>query len=375
MAEASSAAEGQHPSRYRRGRREEHPDLSVPLTLTVHRGTQQIGGSCIEIAHPDGDRLILDAGRPLDAPEGATGLLPASLDRTRPGTVLINHPHQDHWGLVEELPASWPIWTGSGSAKLIAVTGDVTRRPLTRTFETWDSGSGLFAIKPFTVTPILTDHSAFDTYMLLVEAAGKRLLYTGDFRRHGRKSALVDRLMAHPPAGIDVLLTEGTNLGSDKPVKTEDEIEHEFVELFARTKGRVFVSWSGQNIDRTVTIYRAAKRTGRTLAIDLYTADILDRVSGGTRLPRAGFPNLKVVVTAGLGSNYRSQGRRNFVERMVPYGISAKCLEGRRDVVMLRRGLIRDYQSAGVVPNANDAFNFSMWRGYLSEPYHSEALE
>jgi ribonuclease J len=76
----------------------------LTLTLTVHRGTQQIGGSCIEIAHPQGDRIILDAGRPLDAPEGATGLLPASLDRSRPATVLISHPHQDHWGLIEELP-------------------------------------------------------------------------------------------------------------------------------------------------------------------------------------------------------------------------------------------------------------------------------
>jgi len=347
----------------------------LTLTLTVHRGTQQIGGSCIEIAHPDGDRLILDAGRPLDAPEGATGLLPASLDRTRPATVLISHPHQDHWGLVEELPLTWPIWTGSASAKLIAVTGDVTRRPLARTFETWDSRSGPFAIGPFTVTPILTDHSAFDAYMLLVDGAGKRLLYTGDFRRHRRKSALVDRIMAQPPADIDVLLTEGTNLGSDKPVKTEDEIEHEFAELFARTKGRVFVSWSGQNIDRTVTIYRAAKRTGRTLAIDLYTADVLDRISEGTGVPRAGFPNLKVVVTRGLGGSYRSQSREDFIERLVPHGISAKRLEGSRDVVMLRRGLIHDYQRAGVVPTADDAFNFSMWRGYLSEPYHSEALE
>ena len=347
----------------------------MSLILTVHRGTQQIGGSCIEIAHPQGDRIILDAGRPLDAPEGATGLLPASLDRKRPATVLISHPHQDHWGLVEELPTAWPIWTGSGSAKLIAVTGDVTRRPLTRTFETWNSRSGPFAIGPFIVTPMLTDHSAFDAYMLLIEGAGKRILYTGDFRRHGRKSALVDRIMANPPADIDVLLTEGTNLGSDKPVKTENELEHDFVGLFDRTKGRVFVSWSAQNIDRTVTIYRAAKRTGRTLAIDLYTADVLDRISERTRLPRAGFPNLKIVVTGGLARYYREQGREDFVERMVPFGISAKRLEGGRDVVMLRRELLRDYQRAGVGPTADDAFNFSMWRGYLSNSYHSEPLD
>ena len=347
----------------------------MTLTLTVHRGTQQIGGSCIEITHPQGDRIILDAGRPLDAPDGATGLLPASLDRSRAATVLISHPHQDHWGLVGELPAAWPVWTGAGSAKLIAVTGDVTGRSLSRTFETWDSRSEPFAVGPFTVTPILTDHSAFDAYMLLIEGAEKRLLYTGDFRRHGRKSALVDRMMAHPPADIDVLLTEGTNLGSDKPVKSESDLESDLVELFERTRGRVFVAWSGQNIDRTVTIYRAAKRTGRTLAIDLYTADVLDRISEGTGLPRAGSPNLKVIVTRGLRSNYRSQGREDFVERMVPNGISAKRLEGSRHVVMLRRGLIRDYQGAGVVPTADDAFNFSMWRGYLSDSYHAEPLE
>ncbi|MGD1104644.1 MAG: MBL fold metallo-hydrolase [Terriglobia bacterium] len=235
------------------------------LSLTVHRGTRQIGGCCIEIEHPRGDRLILDAGRPLDAPEDATGLLPASLDRTRPATVLISHPHQDHWGLVEELPATWPIWTGSKSAKLIAITSDVTRRPLTRTFETWNSRSGPFAIGPFTVKPYLTDHSAFDAYMLLVEGAGKRILYTGDFRRHGRKSVLVDQFMANPPPDIDVLVTEGTNLGSDKPVKSEKEIEQDFVELFKRIKGRVFVSWSGQNIDRlaAITANRAAGTSWR----------------------------------------------------------------------------------------------------------------
>jgi ribonuclease J len=180
--------------------------------------------------------------------------------------------------------------------------------------------------------------------------------------------------MSDPPADIDVLLTEGTNLGSDKPVKTETELENDFVELFARTKGRVFVSWSGQNIDRTVTIYRAAKRTGRTLALDLYTADVLDRIAEGTGVPRAGFPNLEVVVTSGLGRYYKSQGREDFVKRMVPYGISAKRLNGSRHVIMLRRALIPDYQSAGIVPNADDAFNFSMWRGYLADPYQSEAL-
>jgi len=143
--------------------------------------------------------------------------------------------------------------------------------------------------------------------------------------------------------------------------------------LFNRTKGRVFISWSGQNIDRTVTIYRAAKKTGRMLAIDLYTADVLDRISKGSRLPCPGFPNLKVVVTRGLGSNYRKQGREEFIERIAQaeQGISAKKLEGGRHIIMLRSGLLTDYQRAGVVPTTDDAYNFSMWRGYLSSPFDS----
>ena len=347
------------------------------LILTVHRGTHQIGGTCIEIQHASGERLILDAGRQLDAPEGTNDDVPASLDRNRPATVLISHPHQDHWGVIDQLPASWPIWTGSKSAQLIAVPCDLLRRPLTRTFHTWNSRAGRFAIGPFSVTPILTDHSAFDAYMLLIEADGKRILYTGDFRRHGRKSALVDRMMAKPPAAIDVLITEGTNLGADKPVRSEQQLEEDFVELFTRAKGRVFVSWSGQNIDRTVTLYRAARRTQRTLVVDLYTADVLDRVSGATGIPCPGerFPNLKVVITKRLRSAYGRLGREAFIERMAHFGIGAKGLVGGRNVIMLRRALIPDYEKSGVDPNAEDAYNFSMWRGYLSEPYHRAALE
>ena len=181
--------------------------------------------------------------------------------------------------------------------------------------------------------------------------------------------------MAAPPANIDVLLTEGTNLKSDKPTQSENDIENDFVELFRRTKGRVFVSWSGQNIDRTVTLYRAATRTDRTLAFDLYTADVLDRIAEGTGLPRAGFPNLKIVVTRGLRNYYRGLGREDFVKRMVRHGVSAKRLIGGRHVIMLRRALIADYRRSGVAPTADDAFNFSMWRGYLVDPYHAEPLE
>ena len=113
----------------------------MTLTVTVHRGTQAIGGSCIEIADSDGQRLILDAGRPLDAPREATGLLPATLDLGRPATVLFSHSHMDHWGLIDELPAEWPIWAGEKAAELMRLSAELFGGGIARPIKTWNSRS------------------------------------------------------------------------------------------------------------------------------------------------------------------------------------------------------------------------------------------
>lgn len=337
------------------------------VSVTIHRGTNQIGGTCIELRNAKGERLILDAGRPLDAPRGATGILPASLDLSETASVLICHAHQDHWGLVDELPGHWPVHAGASSAKLIAITAHFARTPLRGTIIPWRS-RGRFRIGDYTITPILTDHSAFDAYMLLIETGDSRILYSGDFRRHGRKSDLVDQMIAAPPPNLDLLILEGTNLGTAKPTMTEAELENRFVDLIDRTPGRVFVTWSGQNIDRTVTLFRAARRRGRSLAVDLYTAEVLEELAPGTRLPRPGFDNFKVVLTAGLRRHYADLGRHDFIDRMARCGIGAARLEGSNHVVMLRDGLVRDYQAKGVTPSVQDAWSYSMWRGYLEGP-------
>jgi ribonuclease J len=64
---------------------------------------------------------------------------------------------------------------------------------------------------------------------------------------------------------------------------------------------------------------------------------------------------------------YRRTGRESFVQRMVPYGISASKLAETRSkwAVMVRPSLIRDYARKGIVPTAEDAWCWSMWRGYL----------
>lgn len=338
------------------------------VTLTIHRSANEIGGNCIEIAVDIGQRLLLDVGRPLDAERGAVGLLPPSLDTVSPAHVLISHPHQDHFGLLDEIPDHWTVHCGPATAQLISITQRITGATAERGYQTWKSEQAV-SIGEFLVTPYLTDHSAFDAYMLLVEVRGKRILYSGDFRTHGRKAALVRRFMAAPPRDIDVLILEGTNLGSDKPTMSESKLEQDFAALFTETKGRVFVAWSAQNIDRTVTLYRAAKRTRRTLVVDLYTAEVMEILSNYGRIPKPDWDNVKVVVTSRLAQMYRRSGREDVVTKYARNGIAARKLNQtpERWVCMFRPSLIPDFEHNEVAPTTNDAWSWSMWRGYLAE--------
>lgn len=344
----------------------------MSLTLTVHRGTQQIGGSCIEIEAADGARLILDAGRPLDAPRDAKDLLPKTLDITRPANVIISHPHMDHWGLINELPEAWPVWTGQKSADLMKLSAAIMGDPIKRAIQCWHNRSNSFDVGGYSITPYLTDHSALDAYMLLIEKDGRRIFYTGDFRTHGRKAVLVDNLLKNPPLNIDALLMEGTNLNSDKPVITEQQLEEKFVKLIAETKGHIFVDWSAQNFDRSVTLYRSAVKTGRKLIVDLYTAEAMLLAASGTKLPRPcpdNFNNLQVVVTPAMNNLMRRIGRENLVEELIAMNSATSRKKIKEPaIIMGRKSLIRDYEKVPMLSmKKDDSFVHSNWSGYLDE--------
>ncbi|MGH3118141.1 MAG: MBL fold metallo-hydrolase, partial [Gaiellales bacterium] len=134
-------------------------------------------------------------------------------------------------------------------------------------------------IGPFTVTPFLNDHSAFDAYSMLIEADGRRIFYTGDIRGHGRKRALFDRLVEHAPSDVDVLLMEGTHVRAggahdDVEFDSEADLEEQFIRVCRETAGAVVVFGSAQNLDRVVTVFRSARRSGREFVVDLYGASV-----------------------------------------------------------------------------------------------------
>ncbi|MGJ0391152.1 MAG: MBL fold metallo-hydrolase [Methylocystis sp.] len=269
--------------------------------VRIHRGARQIGGTCVEL-EAQCQRIVLDLGLPLDAEKASEALLPdiPGLKFSEPAlrAIVLSHGHVDHWGLTPYVGSDIPIAVGAATARILRAAAPFVPTPFIFqvSYELVDRKP--LEIGPFRVTPYLVDHSAFDAYALLVEAGGRRLFYSGDIRGHGRKASLFERLLAHPPRDVHAMLMEGSSLGRlgpDEHFPTETEIEEKFVERFRAAPGFVAVSASAQNIDRLVSIYRACKRTGKTLVLDLYAMEILN-ATGNKNIPGPGWPNLAFYV-------------------------------------------------------------------------------
>lgn len=343
------------------------------MRVCIRRGAREIGGSCVEI-ESQGQRIVLDIGQPLTCPDPEAVTLPEvsgfqKADDSLIG-VLLSHPHLDHYGLAHRLPKGTPFFMGAAAQRILGAAREFMPSPWNppeTTTEIRDLKP--FSLGPFRIMPYLVDHSAYDAYAFLVEADGKRLFYTGDLRAHGRKPQRFERLANHPPKNVDVLLMEGTTVqreGTEQGFPSESEIENDMARIFKSTAGMPLVWCSGQNIDRIVTVFRAAKRSGRRLIVDLYTAHIL-KATGNHRLPQAHWPQVRVFLPH--FQKQRIKRRRQFAlaAEYRPYRIFPEDLSTvtGNSVMLFRDSMRTDVEEAECLDGA--CVVYSMWDGYLKD--------
>ena len=78
------------------------------------------------------------------------------------------------------------------------------------------------------------------------------------------------------------MILEGTNINNEVDnIKTEKEIEEEFLSIFRSTSNAINYVWcSGQNIDRLVALYRACLKSKKIMVVDVYVANVLKEIHG-----------------------------------------------------------------------------------------------
>lgn len=340
------------------------------MNITIHRGSKEIGGSCVEIAH-DGKRILIDMGLPLDADGNDRRYLPniPGLDGSDPSLlgIMISHPHLDHFGLLAHVSPNIPTGMGAAARRILAAAAPFLPGEWPLPSPGWDFQSAqAFDVGPFRITPYLVDHSAYDSYALLVEAGGKRVFYSGDFRAHGRKAALFDSMVANPPKDIDVLLVEGSSIGrldDNERFPTERDIEAELVKLFSLTEGMALVQTSIQNIDRIVSIFRASKKTGRRLVMDLYAAVVLE-ATGKESIPKSEWSEVALYIPQKQRVQIKDNAWFDLLKRHSKNRIYIQHLKEapQKSTLLFRQWHCEDLAKGGLLKGA--AYIYSQWEGY-----------
>lgn len=370
------------------------------MKLIIHRGSKEIGGSCVEL-NSGTTRVIIDLGMPLvnvsKEPFDSKALEDKSIaelldshilpavsglyegEKSEINAVILSHAHQDHYGFLRYINSGIPVYMSMG-AKILIEISDLfipTKANLRSVvpFEMWHS----FEIGDLAVTPYLVDHSAFDAAAFLIEGIGKKVFYSGDLRGHGRKKILFDKLLSAPPGNIDCLLLEGSMLGRENgQYQGEKAVEERMVNLFREKENIAFVFCSSQNIDRLVSIYRAVKRSGSLLVIDLYTAYILDRLSTVSKhLPQFDWDEVRVKYFQSHAKVLVGSNQKELLYKYKRAKIEIEDIDNnKKNIVMLMRDNSIFRACLRKLTNLEGAMAvYSMWDGYVTDKFRDILAE
>lgn len=332
------------------------------MKVNIIRGKNQIGGNIIEIS-TEKTKILLDAGLELDS-ENTLPDMRGLFEYAGYDAIFVSHYHADHLGLVYRAHKDIPVYMGEGCFNVISAC-DRYKKQETITPKGFLRHRRKIAVGDITVTPFLCDHSAFDSYMLLCESGGECVLYTGDFRSNGRKpfSMLLNSL----PNKVDKLICEGTTLSRDGYIpQTEAELEIKAAKLFSENTGPIFVLQSSMNIDRIVTMYRAARRTKRVFLEDAYMAEIT--TAAGGHIPNPKFRDVYAFITNRAKYEFLEKYQRKVGKAGIPK---------MRFVMCVRTSMLSYLDSLSKLMSfENGILVYSFWSGYREtdsmKPFLSE---
>jgi ribonuclease J len=250
----------------------------------------------------------------------------------------------------------------SGETKTVLdIVADFINAPFTRVDGILQNGKEA-VIGGIRIIPMGVNHSAKGALALLIEADGRRLLYTGDFNRFGEG-------LYSSVGALDVLLTEGTNITVHSD-KTEEEIEADMARIMRETSGQVFVLCSTTNIDRIQSVELACQKSGRTIAYDPFMKAIMDGVGSFS------FKN-----PVGFVPRYIDREKEPRIHQYLAKDINgfnnANAVAGMNNLTFMVRQSMGPFlrRLDGIAPLTGSTLMYSIWRGYEQAPYTKSFLD
>jgi ribonuclease J len=239
-------------------------------------GTDEIGMNMALIGHNQ-EWIIIDCGVSFYDRLGVELLTadPSFIvkQKERLKGIFLTHAHEDHIGAVEFL---WPIlqcpvycspFTAAVLKQKIGGKSWANQFPLHELSLTTPLCAGHFSIEALPIT-----HSVPEALCFIIRTPLGTLVHTGDWLRdsHPVLGKKIDekRLQEVGKEGVLAYFSDSTNIFNKKDSISEKRVRERMIELIQQQKDkRIFVSCFSSNIARIETVFLAANKAGRKVAI------------------------------------------------------------------------------------------------------------
>ena len=223
--------------------------------------------------------------------------------------VLLTHAHVDHCQYISMLDPRIPVYCSKTTKAILEAVTEMGRetfenelvtaklrkigysnrgyfpgtlriesKRVERKFVTFDPGEK-FRVGSLGVETFEVDHSVpGSTAFLVTTSDGKRAVYTGDIRFHGRRAEASRHFREFlKDSRPDAMICDGSRI-EEAERDSEQEVERECTELISKAKGLVIVGFAWKDLTRFETIRNAARVNGRIFAISPKTAYLLNKL-------------------------------------------------------------------------------------------------
>ncbi len=254
-------------------------DTANFVTLTPLGGLGEIGLNCMTLATPDG-MAVVDCGLmfPDDYHLGVDVIIPRfdhileHKDAVR--GIVLTHGHEDHIGALPWLLPHLQVPVYGSPFTLALVEHKLREHDLLGKIPLIEARPGTpvtLGDMTFHFFPVC--HSIIDGLALGVETPGGKIVHTGDFKidpdplddAPGTDLSLFRAFAG--PEGVDLLLSDSTNVEREGSSLTERQVFDALRRFFLDCKGRIIVTLFSSHIQRIQEVFDCAAETGRKVAV------------------------------------------------------------------------------------------------------------
>jgi len=348
------------------------------MQVKILKGTNQIGGCITEITSDSKTKIIIDFGQDLSSEDDIEtdknpNIKGLTIGKPEYDAVFITHSHGDHIGLIHHILDSIPVYVEPISKKIYNLLSFFTHKKIKIKTNNMIINKKILINNDIKVTPFIVDHSSYNSVMLLIEADGKKVLHTGDFRNHGIKGNLFLKKLKEI-GQVDLIIAEATTVNrQDKKYPKEIDLQKQAISIFKKYD-QIFILTSSTNIDRITTFYKAATQTNKNFILDVFTANIV------TNLNNNSIPNPKTFknIYTWIPTKYKNKGINFKIKYIYPFlkYSKQKSYVNNKYLLMVKTSMLEDIKKLYKKKHITNAcLIYSMWEGYKSQTLMNQFLE